>query len=619
MDSMQQAKEAAIAAIEADFQQVFAAWQKMAPWQYSEKGGSGSGNFGHSGRPGQRGGSDDSGGGTSPSASGSSGNTSKPTAKPIGVSTRPVSRTQAMQIAKQRLGAGEPGNFLANNAGKHFYQLGFKGPVIKQLYDLSQLYKAGGKNQEVAVDRIMTALSDDSELGDALRAQIDTETELAKEKAKGGGSSFNPKLPTAKQGSGKKGKNQAEEQQKIEDAYNKRKKAEEVAGQKKDALRAQAKEQAKRQGKVGQTVYLGSSPIQTVTDNGDTVTAGDGEPIAWAAILDNYYVLAGLGIPYGKQGQITLLQKDAVPSRKGAAKGGAGSGYYGHAGRPGERGGSSPRGVGLPAIAADDPLNRIFSDDVAADDPLNLMFADLPHPVKKEPPPPPKPKTFEYNSHVRITGDLDALKRYNFTLEDLGAIVDLEGLKARVEIEEDVEFGLAISGRWMDDMKVAGTFIRQLDPDGKSARLELLTFQDEYLDNGLGTTVARAWFRTLARNGYEKAHLLADLTIGRYAWAKEGAQYEDPRHINVINNRFKAWLTAKEIPGLEDWTPDFRSPMDVATYKHPSGHRLKGSDIANNDVPPDMNLDLGKAFMLDIERGHDSWDVMIDLTKWKER
>jgi hypothetical protein len=115
MDIVQQAKDAATEAIEADFQRVFAAWQKMAPWQHSEKGGAGSGNFGHSGRPGQRGGSDDSGGGTSPSAGGNSGDTPKPTGKPTGVSSRPVSRTQAMQIAKQRLGAGEPGNFLANN------------------------------------------------------------------------------------------------------------------------------------------------------------------------------------------------------------------------------------------------------------------------------------------------------------------------------------------------------------------------------------------------------------------------------------------------------------------------------------------------------------------------
>ena len=74
-----------------------------------------------------------------------------------------------------------------------------------------------------------------------------------------------------------------------------------------------------------------------------------------------------------------------------ALKGGDGSGYYGHAGRPGERGGSAPRGVGLPDVAVDDPINRIFSDNVAEDDPLNLMFADLPRPAKKEPPPPPKP------------------------------------------------------------------------------------------------------------------------------------------------------------------------------------------------------------------------------------
>lgn len=57
MDIMQQAKDAALDAIDTDFQEVFTRWTKMAPWRSAEKGGPGSGFHGHAGRPGERGGS----------------------------------------------------------------------------------------------------------------------------------------------------------------------------------------------------------------------------------------------------------------------------------------------------------------------------------------------------------------------------------------------------------------------------------------------------------------------------------------------------------------------------------------------------------------------------------
>ena len=165
-----------------------------------------------------------------------------------------------------------------------------------------------------------------------------------------------------------------------------------------------------------------------------------------------------------------------------------------------------------------------------------------------------------------------------------------------------------------------GGFERILNKAYDDVYLEMLYFNAPYMSQGLGTRISTRWFERLADRGYESASLYADLTIGRYAWAKEGAQYSDEQLMPFkVSRKFAQWVKARRIPGItEADAPIFHNPQEVANYVHPDGYTLKGEDIDNTDVPPDMVLPLGKAFMLD-KSGHDSWNATVNLKEWRSK
>ncbi|HNT76867.1 MAG TPA: hypothetical protein PKH77_17795 [Anaerolineae bacterium] len=278
------------------------------------KGGPGSGFHGHSGRPGQRGGSDSDDG-----PAGSSG-TAVPTVRsPIpSLSGRPVTRTQAIAVALQKLDGGErTGNLLTSDAGKHFFALGFKGPTINRLYRLSQMYKSGGESRQKAIGAIMTALASDTELGDALRAQIDTEDALARSIASRRPTAKTGKIPTSQPQSGRGQGSGTEDRTAADQARAQREHAKELAGQIAEEKRKKAKSAERWRGQIGETVHLGT--IVDAVNHGDTVMIDD-EPHSWPHVVSNYHVLAGLGISYAPS-SLTLLRRDALPQSGLAQKG----------------------------------------------------------------------------------------------------------------------------------------------------------------------------------------------------------------------------------------------------------------------------------------------------------
>lgn len=280
-------------------------------------------------------------------------------------------------------------------------------------------------------------------------------------------------------------------------------------------------------------------------------------------------------------------------------KGGPGSGYHrenGHMGRPGQRGGSSSDGVN-------------DSDDVGGN-----------RGQKKFP---------QY--HVTLEGDLELLEEYGFQPEDIAEISYLDDdthalINVTLNADPDLveHYGddyLTISGIFInpDTGREVGSFERHLMTSSNKAHLQVLAFDNDYLNRGFGSKVARNWFSALADAGYTQADFLADMTIGKYAWAKEGVQYANPRNVvKGINERFAAWCKQKKIPGLLDRRnrPVFKTPQDVANYKHPRAYKVKGRDIVNKDVDKNAEFHVGKAFMLD-ENGHGEWEAVIDLRDWK--
>ena len=116
----------------------------------------------------------------------------------------------------------------------------------------------------------------------------------------------------------------------------------------------------------------------------------------------------------------------------------------------------------------------------------------------------------------------------------------------------------------------------------------------------------------LAEAGYERAILLADMTIGAYAWAREGVKYAMPDEAEKVTAHFAKWVQTRRVPDLEDRLPTFKTPQDVATYKHPDGFVLASNEISNDDVKPNRVYDIGKAYMLDA-LGHGPYDAVFDL------
>lgn len=293
---------------------------------------------------------------------------------------------------------------------------------------------------------------------------------------------------------------------------------------------------------------------------------------------------AGYPVPFtGESGDIINQM-----TRGSVIKGGEGSGNHRHKGRPGERGGSAP-GDGK----------------------------DYPRKIELK------------GGRVELEGDLNLLIDYRLTPDDLAEILDLgiDGSTASVYVKYSEKYdALKVMGTWADsEGRTIGEFNRLLFANRDEVKLNILSFEKGYMGKGLGTRAANQWFQKLADKGYETALMLADLEVGRYAWAKEGAQYDDGdggyTKARDVTRKFKQWADKHNISAFDDGDyPTFENPQDVANYKHPSGYKLSGKDIFNPEVPVNMQMDLGKAFMLDQDpSGHGSWDAVINLKNWKGR
>lgn len=258
-------------------------------------------------------------------------------------------------------------------------------------------------------------------------------------------------------------------------------------------------------------------------------------------------------------------------------KGGAGSGHRGHRGRPGLRGGSAP-GVG--------GARNVEADWDASSDVYSEIFGDMPR------------EQFE---------DM-------FVLPDTHLYMDVEDRLGNIRVK----------GTWYtpEGTKV-GKFTREFTYDNgkKVAHNISLSITEDFQDYGLATSLYDRQISQLRKAGFDRIETYANISIGKYAWAKRGFDYSNPDTAEVKTKYFKTWakvrgLTTTREDGTTvlktgaDW-PVFKSANDVATYKIP-GLELSGRDILNPDVPGGMSLGLGKAFMLD-QLGHESWDAELKL------
>lgn len=303
----------------------------------------------------------------------------------------------------------------------------------------------------------------------------------------------------------------------------------------------------------------------------------------WAHCPEAFRI-TGMG---GVSGMKKLTKKqvdDFIRSKKG----GEGSGHHDHTGLPGTWGGSSPTGRAEPAKKP---------------------------PAKKPPKKPPakKPAVDQemldalWNTRVKEMQE-GALEDMGLSEDDIREMFALPGAGTDVVVYGD---GLAeIIWRDTDSGDVMGTATRGFNYAGGICENKDLFINDKYQDLDFGQSLYARQKEILADRGYAEIWLYANVSIGKYAWAKQGFDYVDSGEGKSQRVELQAWMTnlglVREAGEYGRKIDKFTGPSDYATFDVP-GVKITGSQIRNSDVDPDYVMHIGKAFMLDAD-GHGSWD-----------
>jgi len=294
-------------------------------------------------------------------------------------------------------------------------------------------------------------------------------------------------------------------------------------------------------------------------------------------------------------------------------KGGPGSGNWGHAGRPGMVGGSAKRSVAMSIRTGRDWQERQQAAKKMAEA-QKASVAGVEGECKRA--------IDEFIGDISYgPGAFDNLVEIND--DDIKAMFGLGHMDYRADIKVITvgEHGnvtrLEIDYYDADGSTVANVAreLRRMGGEEWMAYNELLDVMPEYQDKGIATSLYNRQIYTLRNAGASEIQLYANISIGRYAWAKKGFDYKEGSKkytLRRVNSNFRKWADDKGIPEPSGGWPTFDSAHSVATYSHPT-HTVKGSDIYNDDVADDYVMHLGKAFMLELHHGHGPWNGVLKL------
>jgi hypothetical protein len=348
----------------------------------------------------------------------------------------------------------------------------------------------------------------------------------------------------------------------------------------------------------------------------DDVPGGMRLPLGKAFMLDDPWGGGGLGAWDGKL--------DLAPFKN--LKGGVGSGHFDHAGRPGLVGGSAP----------DDGVIRISRSD--SNRPVREPTGRESHPTWEDATTPGGHITLDrlnklLDDEKRVLGqafgiddwsdeNIDKLEKQlfdTFYLEDSEYYISIRA------VETGPVLGAQINVEWRTG---AGTAMERLTgtcemtltdaPGSRKVMWNLLDFRSSFTNRGEAGALFDKIENNLATNwNMDMITMHANITIGRYAWAKRGYDYSMLGQMDAASSKRHLWnwlvntnMTKRIGIDFEDYLPDFKTANDFATWD-PGGIRVKRNEIPgfeNKAVPYELPMHLGKAFMLD-EQGHGDWDA----------
>lgn len=232
-------------------------------------------------------------------------------------------------------------------------------------------------------------------------------------------------------------------------------------------------------------------------------------------------------------------------------------------------------------------------------------------------------------ARIAMEADLDrAMKeKFGFSKDDLGKMFYTEGAHADVSVGMNSDYMRLRADIYDDDTgRLVGNVKFGFETLGAAKTKFNADFLEismkRYMNKGIGSKIATRATMLAKMAGYEKMTFSADITIGKYAWAKEGANFARGDALEWANEKFQSWLSraAVQLPwnderrsillGLQ--LPRFNSAYDIATYD--PGIVVWGREIRNKGVKKGMKLHLGKAFMLD-DFGLGSWSAEVNLAE----
>jgi hypothetical protein len=214
----------------------------------------------------------------------------------------------------------------------------------------------------------------------------------------------------------------------------------------------------------------------------------------------------------------------------------------------------------------------------------------------------------------------EILAPFRLTLADVERSSTLEGLRARIYFsdEEPGKLGVTVKYEQFTTGYPVGEQTWWLDNSNEDeivVHADLLTLEPDYQDKGISESLMGRQFELAVGKQYDRIKTHADISIGKYAWAKANFQYVNRYAARSATERFVDWCRRRNVE-LDQW-PKFYSPQDVINFDAP-GIKIPHTEIDNEDIKP-RDYGLGAAFMLD-EDGHGSWDAVYDLrAMWEEK
>ena len=259
-----------------------------------------------------------------------------------------------------------------------------------------------------------------------------------------------------------------------------------------------------------------------------------------------------------------ILTKEILTSTvKDIFEGGPGSGNYGHAGRPGSVGGSGGGGV------------------------VSLI----------------------YGAKGR-----EGMKFSNISEESIKSVMNFPGFDSQAQVSVNKSKGgltIGCIAQSMEGVRIETVLVVK----EKEVYIDLINIKGGQ-DRGIGKEYMNRIEKFATENGRNSLSLLANISVGKYAWAKMGFKADKGTVENMKSELITFGLRQGKFQGAEfrkfrDKVESLKSIKAIANFSYPGTMATakefkKGALFANKDVSPNLSLHLGKAFLLN--RLTPSWE-----------